>query len=755
MQIHSTPLRYGLAVGLAFLALLFTMLLPLLPKEGIFLLPLAAIILAAWYGGWGPGMLATLVSGLAIDYLFIPPINSFVILPLENAVGLTVFTAVALLLIKFSEARRRDERALQDSQERWRAVFEHNPTMYFMVDPAGTILSVNPFGAEQLGYTVNELVGHSVLNVFYEADQEAVRQNVAICLEQFGRAMSWEFRKVRKNGTVIWVRETAKAVRTVKNEPVVLIVCEDITERKRAEEALQEKASLLDLTHDTIFVRDLKDVIRYWNRGAEELYGWTRAEAIGKVSHQLMETIFPAPLEEIMAELLRTGRWDGELVHRKRDGTQLVVASRWSLQRDEQGQPVAVLETNNDITARKRSEAMLRESEERYRNIFETAGVSIWEEDFSHVKAAIDDLIAHGVQDFRHYFAAHPEFVQQAIAMVKIVDVNDRTVKLFGAQSKQELLVSLHKIFLPETQEVFAEELIALAEGRISFETETVVQTLRGERLVVLFTITFPPPPCKFDRVLVSLTDITERKRAEEALRTMLAELAQVSRALTMRELTASIAHEVNQPLAAIVTNGNTCLRWLSSGEPDIKELRDAMTDIVNDANRASVVISRIREFLRKQPPQSVPVDMNDLIREVVALVNTDVSGKMIVLRTDLAPTLPIGVGDRVQLQQVLINLILNGVEAMSPVSERERELVIRSSPYGLDQVLVEVRDMGVGLDPDNIDRIFAPFFTTKPNGMGMGLSISRSIIDAHGGKLWATLNANRGTTFCFTLPTG
>src|SRR6266542_6943437 len=250
----------------------------------------------------------------------------------------------------------------------------------------------------------------------------------------------------------------------------------EIIERKRVEESLREQASLLNLTHDSVFVRDMNDVITYWNRGAEELYGWTREEAVGKVSHQLTQTIFPAPLEEINAELLRTGRWEGELVHTKRDGTQEVVASRWSLQRDEQGLPAAILETNNDITERKRAEAELRESEKRYRHIFQTAGVSIWEEDFSQVKAAIDDLKAQGVRDFSQYLAAHPEFIQQAISMVKIIDVNDATVKLFAAQSKDELLVSLHKIFLPEAEEVFAGELIAIAEGRTNFESETILQ---------------------------------------------------------------------------------------------------------------------------------------------------------------------------------------------------------------------------------------------------------------------------------------
>jgi PAS domain S-box-containing protein len=229
------------------------------------------------------------------------------------------------------------------------------------------------------------------------------------------------------------------------------------------------------------------------------------------------------------------------------------------------GDLVEFVGTNMDVTERKQAEAQLRESEQRYRYIFESTGVSIWEQDFSKVKVAIDELKSKGVRDFREYLAAHPEFVQQAIAMVRIVDVNDVTVKLFAAESKNDLLVSLHKVFVSETQEVFAGELIALAEGQRSFAAETFLQTLKGEGLTALFTVTFPPLPARFDSVLVTVTDITERKRTEESLRQSQAELAHVTRVTTLGELTASIAHEINQPLAAIVADANASLNWLAA----------------------------------------------------------------------------------------------------------------------------------------------------------------------------------------------
>ncbi|MEA2922985.1 MAG: two-component system, LuxR family, sensor kinase FixL [Alphaproteobacteria bacterium] len=361
-----------------------------------------------------------------------------------------------------------------------------------------------------------------------------------------------------------------------------------------ADMVMRERARLLDLTHDTVFVRDMNDVITYWNRGAEELYGWQRDEAIGQVSHQLMKTVFPAPLGQITAELFRTGRWEGELVHAKRDGTRVTVASRWSLQQDKRGRPVATMETNNDVT---------------------------------------------------------------------------------------------------------------------------------------------------------------ERKRAEEALQQAQAELAHVTRLTTLGELTASIAHEVNQPLAAIVTNGEACLRWLAYRPPELEEVRGAVESMISDGVRASEVVWGLRGLLKKSAPQRALLDLNDVIEQLVLLVERELLNNRVSLRLELAPALPVVLGDRVQLQQVIMNLAINGIQSMVSVTDRRRELLIRSCQGEDGQVLIEVRDDGVGIDPKNMHQLFNAFFTTKPNGMGMGLSISRSIIEAHGGRIWASSNAGPGATFAFTVP--
>jgi C4-dicarboxylate-specific signal transduction histidine kinase len=247
-----------------------------------------------------------------------------------------------------------------------------------------------------------------------------------------------------------------------------------------------------------------------------------------------------------------------------------------------------------------------------------------------------------------------------------------------------------------------------------------------------------------------------ERKLAREErerLRQSHAELARVNRVTTMGELTASLAHEVNQPIAAAVTNANTCLRWLTRDHPDVEEARAAASRIVKDATRAADIISRIRLLFKKGAPQRELVDVNEVVREMIVLLRGEATRHSIQVRTELAAELPAVMGDRVQLQQVLMNLMINGIDAMKDV-DGARELAVKSQRAENEQLQVSVSDTGVGLPPRQADQIFNAFFTTKPHGTGMGLRISRSIIESHGGRLWAAENSPRGANFCFSLPT-
>ncbi len=278
---------------------------------------------------------------------------------------------------------------------------------------------------------------------------------------------------------------------------------------------------------------------------------------------------------------------------------------------------------------------------------------------------------------------------------------------------------------------------LAMADGSIKY-VQVVAHVVRDESGGIEF--------------VGALTDITERKQAEEALRQAQADLAHVSRVTTMGELTASLAHEVNQPITAAVTDANACLRWLTRDAPDVEEARAAASRIVKDAMRAADIVSRIRLLFQKSTPPRELVDLNDVIREMVVLLRSEATRYSISIRTELAPDPSLVMGDRVQLQQVMMNLMMNGTDAMKDV-DGTRELAIKSQPADNEECLVSVSDTGVGLPAQQADQIFNAFFTTKPHGTGMGLSISRSIVESHGGRLWAGRNTLRGASFYFTLP--
>jgi NO-binding membrane sensor protein with MHYT domain len=252
---------------------------------------------------------------------------------------------------------------------------------------------------------------------------------------------------------------------------------------------------------------------------------------------------------------------------------------------------------------------------------------------------------------------------------------------------------------------------------------------------------------------IASVTSLFERKRAEEALLQARAELAHVNRVTTMGQLAASIAHEINQPITAATTNANAGLLWLAAEPPDLDEVRDAFDRIIKAGKQAGEVISRIRAFIKRVPARKDSFKINEAILEVIALTHGELAKSSVSLQTQLAPGLPLVEGDRVQLQQVILNLTVNAIEAMSEVHEGSRDLLIITSLNTRDEVTITVQDSGRGLKPEDLERLFEPFYTTKPTGMGMGLSICRSIIEAHRGRLWASANVTQGASFYLSLP--
>ena len=479
-----------------------------------------------------------------------------------------------------------------------------------------------------------------------------------------------------------------------------------------AEARLRDQASLLDLTHDTIFVHGMDDVITYWNRGAEELYGWPAQEAVGKVSHQLTQTIFPAPIEEINAELLRTGRWEGELIHTKRDATRVTVASRWSLQRDGEGQPATIMETNNDITERKQAEHLT-----------------------GHVFDSSPDGMCIVGTDYR-YQRVNPVYARLRGAPADEI-VGKHVAEVIGAERfEQASKDSLDRCFAGE--EFSVSGWIPLPLGRTYLSVSYAPLRPHSEQVEAALAIT---------------RDITDLVLASEGLRVAQADLAHVNRVATMGQLTASIAHEVNQPIAAAVINAQAALRWLKADPPDLDEARLALGRVIDDGGRAGDVIERIRALVAKAPPRTSRFDLNEAVGDVIALTHSEALKQGVSVRTQLATDLPPVEGDRVQLQQVILNLIVNAIEAMSGADDGPRELRLSTEPDSAGGVLVAVRDSGPGLDPQSEARLFDAFYTTKPEGMGMGLAICRSITEAHGGRLWVSANEPRGAVFQLALP--
>jgi len=335
----------------------------------------------------------------------------------------------------------------------------------------------------------------------------------------------------------------------------------------------------------------------------------------------------------------------------------------------------------------------------------------------------------------------------------QIIEANDAFLQMVGYDREDLASGSVHRANLTPL-EWRERDARTVAEAKVTgtvqpFEKEYFHKD--GRRIPVLIGITAFDE--KRDQGIGFVLDLTERKRAAETLREMQTALAHSTRIATLGQLTASIAHEVSQPITATITNARAGLRWLGAHPPNLDEVRQVLGSIVRDGTRAGEVIGRIRALIKSAPSRRESMDMNEAILDIISLTRSEVLRHRVSLQTDLAAALPRIEGDRVQLQQVILNLILNAVEAMGDNNEVARELWISSKMDGENRVLVAVRDTGSGLDPNRVDRLFEPFYTTKAEGMGIGLSLSRTIIEAHGGRLWASANEPRGAIFQFTVP--
>ena len=625
-------------------------------------------------------------------------------------------------------SRRRAEDELSKSEKQYRGLLDLSPDAIYMADSVGNLVSANPAGLEMLRCTAHEAAGMSMAETYLPEELAAFRERVKKI--NAGVRLRYERTFVRKDGSQVPVEVSGSS----GYDGYSLGLIRDISERKCAEtklrrsEAYLAEAQKLSHTGSWACTPDLEptylseEMFRIMGIPAGDVHG-----ASGEISKQFTPETWAGILE-----LFESGRRNKITFHREfpmrlADGSDRVIRIVGHPVLDASGNIVEFVGTTIDITEQLRARtdlekalAKIRKSEDQLRVIIDTIPTLSW----STQPNGSVEFISHSWLDY--------------------TGLSVDEARNWGWS------VVLHDEDSPELMDKWR---ASLATGD-PFEAEARFRRADAEyRWCLCRAVPLRDETGNIVQWYGTTTEIEDRKRAESELQKAQTELAHVTRVMTMGELVASIAHEVNQPLGAIVTNGHACLRLLSRELPDLDKTREVIGRMISDGMRASEVIKRIRDLLHKAPIKKEQLNINETIQEVIALASSEVLRSKVELKTELATDLRPVLGDRIQLQQVILNLILNAKDAMSVVKTHPRELLITSRENDASAIMVAVRDSGQGLAAEDVERVFDPFFTTKAGGMGLGLSISRTIIEAHGGTLWATSNEDRGATIQFTLP--
>ena len=617
-----------------------------------------------------------------------------------------------------------------ESEQRFRAIFDEAGTGIALVDlqHPDTPIQNNRALQKMLGLSQEKL---GFIETYKEltagADREADDAAYQDLCEGKHDSLRQEKHFILEDGSSVWANVIFTLLRDSAGLPrLIIAIHQDITERKRTVEELQAKQNLLDLAQKSAramaFDWYVQQDVNVWSPQQEALYGLQAGSFDG--TYQGWKKLIYAPDWPLLLKAIQHAQETGDVSVEFRvkwpDGSLHWLATNGQMFFDDRGKPFRMVGFTADVTRRKTIEEELRRS--------------------AAFLAQAQQLSRTGSFSWR----VATDEIAWSEELYRIYEIDPRTTITLDV-----IRTRVH----PEDLTLYEKMVDQARNGADDFEWQYRLlmpdQSIKYMQAVAQAT----RDPGGQLEYIAAVQDVSARRLSEEAVDIARSELAHVARVMSLGALTASIAHEVNQPLSGIITNASTCLRMLAADPPNVDGARETTQRTIRDGHRAADVITRLRALFGKKDITFEAVDLNEAAREVIALSLSDLQRNRVILRSQLADDLPLIAGDRVQLQQVILNLVRNASDAMSSVDGRPRHLVIKTEPDEGDQVRLSVQDAGVGLDPQAMKRVFEAFYTTKSEGMGIGLSVSRSIIESHHGRLWATSNDGPGATFSFSIP--
>jgi len=627
--------------------------------------------------------------------------------------------------------RHRTEMALRESEERFRAIFSRAAVGIAQTSVDGKWLLLNDRLCEILGYTQAELRGKTFLEFTHPDDREVCAAAVRRLLAGEMSSHSMDMRYIHMDGSLVWARLCVSLVRDQDNRPQYFIaVVEDITNRMEAERALRDSERRLVLAesaaHLGLWDWDLRTNAHTTCGEYSQLYGLS-ADHPPLTYEQWLSMIHPDDRERVQSllreSLEKTHVWDSEFRVLWPDGSVHWLLGKGTVFLDDSGRPGRLTGVNLDITERKHAEAALRASEVQYKEVFDNISVCVF----------LLDVTSEG----RFKIAGFNPAEEKAVGLSN-ADVSGRFVEDVFTEELTQKVTANYRRCLEAGAPIQYDDELNLPGGRRYFHSNLFPMRNAAGRI---------------QRIVGVCIDDTERKQAEDAARQSLNEIAHLDRFAAVGELAASLAHELNQPLAAILLNSQAASRFLSARPPDLARVRACLEDIAADDERAGEVIQRLRGLLKKGESQTSLVYLNEVVKYALRLLANDALLRQVSVKFEPLSSLPPVLGDRMQLYQVILNLVKNALDAAAGRLPGDRWVLVRTVEADGGGIELTVADSGTGIAGSDLARVFEPFFTTKPDGLGMGLAISKSIVQAHRGRIWAENRPGSGAIFRCVLP--